>query len=101
MWDLAATAVWLWRVVGSVTEQSEFNFMKRLLLMEAQSCSLGARLDSYICSEKWLEYSPSNASARCALLVGSGKKALFSLTNCIKITTEWGEHSVSHKAKVR
>lgn len=71
--------------------------------METQNGSLGERLDSYICSEKWLEYSLSNASARCALLVGSGKKALFSLfslTNCIKITTGWGKHSVSHKAKV-
>lgn len=68
--------------------------------METQNCSLGERLDSYICSEKWLEYSPSNASARCALLVGSGKKALFSLANCIKITREWSKHSVSHNAKV-
>lgn len=51
----------------------------------------GERLDSYICSETWLEYSPSNASARCVVQVGSGKKALFSLTNCIKITTEQGE----------
>lgn len=98
--SLATTTVWLWRAVGSVTEQSGFNFMKRLFLMETQNCSLGERLGSYICSEKWLEYSPSNASVRCVLLVGSGKKALFSLTNCIKITTEWGEHSVSHKAKV-
>lgn len=74
--------------------------MKRLLLMETQNSSLGERVDSYICSEKWLEYSPSNAGARGALLVGSGRKALFPLTNCIKITTEWGEHSVSHEAKV-
>lgn len=97
---LAAATAWLWRAVGSVTEQSGFNFMKRLHLMETPNCSLGERLDSYICSEKWLEYSPSNANARCALLVGSGKKPLFSLTNSIKITTDWGKHSVSHRAKV-
>lgn len=65
--------------------------MKRLLLMETQNCSLGERLHSYSCSEMWLEYSPSNASARCVVQVGSGKKALFSLTNCIKITTAWVE----------
>lgn len=70
-----------------MTEQSGFNFMKKLPLMETQ----GERLDSYICSEMWLEYSPSNVSARCVIQVGSVKAVLFSLTNCIKITTERGE----------
>ena len=74
-----------------MTEQSGFNFTKRLLLVETQNCSPGERLDSYICSETWLEYSPSNASARCVAQVGSRNKALFSLANCIKITTEQGE----------
>lgn len=74
-----------------MTEQSGFNFMKRLLLTETQKRSLGERLYSYICSETWLEYSLSSAGARCAEQVGSGKKALFSLTNCIKITRERGE----------
>lgn len=66
-----------------MTEQSGFNFMKRLVLVETQNCSPGERLDSYIWSETWLKYSPSNASARFAVQVGSGKKALFSLINYI------------------
>lgn len=66
-----------------MTEQSGFNFMKRLFLMETQNCSPGERLDSYIWSETWLKYSPSNANAKCAVQVGSGKKAPFSLINYI------------------
>lgn len=59
--------------------------------METQNCSPGERLDSYIWSETWLKYSPSNASAKCAVQVGSGKKAPFSLINYIWITTEQAE----------